>query len=167
MSKQNVIEKCDGSEILWKEGRDVTMKKIKKKSKNKKANKTTTKLVEQESFFNFFKTLSMPDEKDLEGAGEEEEKDLGEKMDQDFDLGNDFKDQLIPLGLEYYMEVIDDDEEEGGEGDSEDEDHDQEHEQKGKKGKKDSDDEEEEEKPKGKKKGKKGGEDAKQECKQQ
>jgi nucleosome assembly protein 1-like 1 len=46
MSKQNVIEKCDGSEILWKEGRDVTMKKIKKKSKNKKANKTTTKLVE-------------------------------------------------------------------------------------------------------------------------
>jgi len=34
----------------------------------------------------------MPDEKDLETGGEEEEKDLGEKMDADFDIGNDFKD---------------------------------------------------------------------------
>lgn len=46
MSKQNVIEKCEGSEILWKEGRDVTKKKIKKKSKNKKGTKTVTKTVE-------------------------------------------------------------------------------------------------------------------------
>jgi nucleosome assembly protein 1-like 1 len=59
----------------------------------------------------------MPDEeklkekKDIEG--EEEEKDLGEKMDMDFDIGNEFKDQLIPLALEYYMEVIDEDDEEG------------------------------------------------------
>ena len=52
----------------------------------------------------------MPDEKELEGEGNEEEKDLGEKMDADFDLGNDFKDQLIPLALEYYMEVIDEEE---------------------------------------------------------
>jgi hypothetical protein len=32
-----VIEKCDGTDISWKDGRDVTKKKIKKKSKNKKA----------------------------------------------------------------------------------------------------------------------------------
>lgn len=37
MSKQNVIEKCEGTDINWKDGRDVTKKKIKKKSKNKKA----------------------------------------------------------------------------------------------------------------------------------
>lgn len=49
---------------------------------------------------------------------EEEEKDIGEKMDEDFDLGNEFKDQLIPLALEYYLEVIEDSEgeEEGSEG---------------------------------------------------
>lgn len=97
MSKQNIIEKCEGTEIDWKDGRDVTKKKIKKKSKNKKGpNKTITKTVEQESFFNFFKTLTMPDEAELEKkAGdnnEEEEKDMGEKMDADFELGNDFKD---------------------------------------------------------------------------
>ena len=27
-------------------------------------------------------------------------------MDEDFDLGNDFKDDLIPLALEYYLGVI-------------------------------------------------------------
>jgi nucleosome assembly protein 1-like 1 len=158
MSKQNVIEKCDGTEIGWKEGRDVTKKKIKKKSKNKKAgaaNKTVTKTVEQESFFNFFKTLNMPDEKELEGVGEEEEKDLGEKMDADFDLGNDFKDQLIPLALEYYMEVIDEEDDQGESDEDhsdcgEDHDHDHHHghghgPKKG--GKKDEDSEED--KPKG------------------
>lgn len=40
----------------------------------------------------------MPDEKDLQGKGdadkdpEEEEKDAGELMDADFDIGNEFKD---------------------------------------------------------------------------
>ncbi len=31
-------------------------------------------------------------------------------MDEDFDLGNEFKDQLIPLGIEYYLAVIEQDE---------------------------------------------------------
>jgi hypothetical protein len=37
----------------------------------------------------------MPDEKDLDKQGEEDEeegKTLGDKMDEDFDLGNEFKD---------------------------------------------------------------------------
>lgn len=165
MSKQNVIEKCEGTEISWKEGRDVTKKKIKKKSKSKKAaQKTVTKIVEQESFFNFFKTLEMPDEatlmkekdggaKDNEKDEEDKEKDIGEKMDIDFDLGNDFKDQLIPLALEYYMEVIDDQDEEGDDGecgsDDEDDHHHQHHQHKG--GKKDEDSDEDD-KPAAKKK---------------
>ena len=96
MSKQNVIEKCVGSVIQWKEGKDVTKKKIKKKNKKKgAAQKTVTKTVEQESFFNLFKTLEMPKEEKEEKpkeAAEEEEKDIGEQMDEDFDIGNEFKD---------------------------------------------------------------------------
>ena len=59
----------------------------------------------------------MPDEEKLKEKKEEdeEEKELGEKMDIDFDLGNEFKDQLIPLALEYYMEVIEEDEDEDDE----------------------------------------------------
>jgi nucleosome assembly protein 1-like 1 len=105
MSRQNIIEKCEGTTIEWNEGKNITEKKVKKK--NKKSKKTETKTVEQESFFNFFKTVEMPDAKDLENIKEEEERELGSKMDEDFELGNEFKDQLIPLALEYYMEVID------------------------------------------------------------
>ena len=46
MAKSNVIEKCEGTEIDWKEGKNVTEKKVKKKSKKKNAGaKTTTKTV--------------------------------------------------------------------------------------------------------------------------
>jgi len=75
MCRQNVIEKCEGCEIGWKQGRDVTKKNVKKKSKNKKAEKkTVTKVVELESFFNFFKTLTMPNEQELEALAKEKAK---------------------------------------------------------------------------------------------
>jgi hypothetical protein len=34
----------------------------------------------------------MPETKDLENIKEEEERELGNKMDEDFELGNEFKD---------------------------------------------------------------------------
>lgn len=34
------------------------------------------------------------------------EEDIGERIDRDFQLGNDFKDELIPLAIEYYFNVI-------------------------------------------------------------
>ena len=190
MERQNMIEKCEGSEIEWKDGKDVTKKKIKKKQKAKKGKpgQTITKVVEQESFFNFFKTREMPDEKELaEGKitpkekGEDDEDGVGEKdaaelMDEDFDLGNEFKDQLIPLALEYYLEVIEEDDEDGCEDeDCEDDDCPDtscKPKKGGKKGKdSDGDDDEEDQKPaKGSKKGGKGGAapgGQQQECKQQ
>jgi len=93
-------------------------------------------------------------------------------MDEDYDLGNDFKDQLIPLALEYYLEVIEDEEEgEDDECDSCGDDH--HHGAGGKGGKDDSDEDEKPAKAKGGKK--KGGAGAAaagkgpdgQECKQQ
>ena len=124
MAKQHIIEKCEGTEISWKEGRDPTKKKTKKK--NKKTKKTETKTVDAESFFSFFKSAALPDSKDLANIKEEEEKELGDKMDDDFELGNEFKDQLIPLALEYYLEVIEHEEGEppGDYGDEDDQPHD-------------------------------------------
>ena len=107
----------------------MTQKKIKKKNKKKGKTTTVTKTVDCESFFNFFKTHQMPDEKDLESGKkpvskdddekdpEEEEKDVGELMDADFDIGNEFKDQLIPLALEYYLEVVQEEVDDGCEDD--------------------------------------------------
>ena len=63
-----------------------------------------------DSFFNFFETVELKEKDKKGGKGgdseEEGENDVGEKMDEDFDLGNDFKDDLIPLALEYYLGVI-------------------------------------------------------------
>lgn len=47
-------------------------------------------------------------------------------MDTDFDVGTTFKDEIVPLGLEYYLGVIeqesDDEEGEDDDGDDSDED---------------------------------------------
>jgi hypothetical protein len=59
--------------------------------------------------------------KDDDESGDDANKDAGEKMDEDFEIGNKFKDWLVPLGLEFYLGVIsDDEEEEDGEGDDSD-----------------------------------------------
>jgi nucleosome assembly protein 1-like 1 len=125
----------------------------------------------------------MPDENELskeikEPADDDEmpEKDPGELMDEDFDMGTEFKDQLIPLALEYYLEVIEADEEDDGEG-CDDEDCDDDHHHGGhghKGGDKDSDDEDEDKPAKGGKKAKKAGKAPeagapanKEDCKQQ
>ena len=97
------------------------------------------------------------DEDDEEGAGE---KDVTELMDEDFDLGNEFKDQLIPLALEYYLEVIEEDEDDECDDDECEDDECHKPKKGGKKGKdSDGDDDDEDEKPAkgGSKKGGKGG----------
>lgn len=37
---------------------------------------------------------------------DDEENKIGEQMDHDFDMGNDIKDDIVPLALEYYLGVI-------------------------------------------------------------
>ena len=39
------------------------------------------------------------------------EEDLGERMDKDYQLAQDFKDELIPLALEYFMNIVEDNDE--------------------------------------------------------
>jgi len=105
MCKQNVIEKCLGSAITWMPGCDVTKTK-KKKGKGKKKTMVTVKC---ESFFNFFETVATeqkPKKPAHDEDDEEEHDEEAEQMDEDFDLGTTFRDDLIPLALEYYLGVI-------------------------------------------------------------
>jgi len=59
MSKPNVIEKCIGCDIKWKQGCDPTHVKKTKKKKGKKV--TTNQKVK--SFFDLFSTIDMEEEK--------------------------------------------------------------------------------------------------------
>lgn len=54
--------KTVGTTINWNEGKDLTKKEVKKKQKNKKTgqNRVINKVVDADSFFNFFRTIELP-----------------------------------------------------------------------------------------------------------
>lgn len=125
MSSSNVIDKCEGCEIEWTAGSDPTKAKKKKKQKKggKKVNVTVT--VKQDSFFNLFETVDADDEVDGKGGddsdeGKDPEHEFGDKMDGQMEIGNCFKDDLIPLGLEYYLGVIEQESDDEGMDDMDD-----------------------------------------------
>jgi len=105
---EDEVEKIEGTEINWNEGKDPTKKKIKKKQKNKKTNETRTivKTVDADSFFNVFQSRTAPDES--AGLESEEENELHDKIDQALNLAEDVEDVLIPDALEYYLGLNDD-----------------------------------------------------------
>lgn len=53
---EDQVKSVKGTTIEWKEGKDPTKKKIKKKQKHKKTGETRTvvKTVDADSFFNIF-----------------------------------------------------------------------------------------------------------------
>lgn len=79
------IKKSHGDKIEWKEGKNVTVKLIKKKNKNKKTGEkvTKTKEVKEESFFNFFNDIEINEDEDDED--EEENQDV-ELLEQQYEL---------------------------------------------------------------------------------
>ena len=87
-----------------------------------------TNTVKADSFFNFFETVEAAEGPKKSTAGNEDDSDdeenkIGQQMDHDFDMGNDIKDDLIPLALEYYLGVIekaDSDDEDGDDDDDDD-----------------------------------------------
>lgn len=102
------VDKIEGTEIQWKEGKDPTKKKMKKKQKNKKTNETRTivKVVEAESFFNVFTNKTAPAED--AAMDEEEETKLMEAIDAAMNLAEDIEDVLIPDALEYFLGLNED-----------------------------------------------------------
>jgi len=75
MAGDNEPLKTEGTEIQWKEGKNITKKTVEKKQKNKKTGKTRTitKEVDSESFFNFFKSVTPKAEEGDDNEDEDEE----------------------------------------------------------------------------------------------
>ena len=167
------VEKIEGTQINWKEGKDPTKKKVKKKQKHKKTNETRTivKTVEAESLFNVFNNRTAPEEGAMES---DEEQEFMDKIDEAMNFAEDIHDVLIPDALEYYLGMNQDffDDDLGGDDDSEPDDEDSDEGGDQKKGGKGGDKDDEDKGAKGKKGGKKGGDKGakggdQQECKQQ
>merc|ERR1712226_1424077 len=122
------IFKCKGCTINWKEGKNLTVKTVKKKQKHKsKGNvRTITKQVKNDSFFNFFDPPPIPD--DPNADIDPETQDL---LTADFEIGHYIRDRIIPRAVLFFpgealqedeFDDEDEEEEDGEEGEEEEDD---------------------------------------------
>eukprot|EP00736_Rhodelphis_marinus_P003640 Rmarinus@m.2350 len=111
-----ILEKAEGTDIEWNQGKDPTVKIMKKKAKKGKQ-KILTKTVPCDSFFNFFKP---PNIDKLEEMDEEVQEELERLMESDYEIGAFFHNKLVPSAILWYTgEADDDDDWFGGEEDFE------------------------------------------------
>ncbi|KAI6648454.1 Nucleosome assembly protein 1-like 1 [Oopsacas minuta] len=96
------IVNCNGCEIHWQKGKNLTkkLKKKKQRSKGRGQSKVINKLVPQESFFNFFSPPNIPD--DLSLLDDEQ----GAAIELDFTLAEMLKERVIPKAVLYFTGEI-------------------------------------------------------------
>lgn len=101
--------KSEGCEINWNTGKDVTQKTVTVKQKNKVDGRTREKKkeVERDSFFYFFRPPNVAEEVDPASMDE----DLAQVIGIDFELGEIFRQYLIPKAVLYYIGYMLDEEE--------------------------------------------------------
>ncbi|CAF1646830.1 unnamed protein product [Adineta ricciae] len=116
------IIKSKGCDIQWNKGKNVTVKMVKKRQKHKNRGtiRVVTKEVQTESFFNFFKPPTVPEDADAELEDNEEMNSLA----ADFEIGHMLRDSIVPKAVLYYTGEAGDDEDGDFDEDEEDEDDD-------------------------------------------
>ncbi|KAL7423496.1 histone chaperone [Cryptotrichosporon argae] len=101
-----VYDKAEGSDIKWKEDKDLTKKVEMKKQRNKSTGRTRVvrKVVATDSFFNFFSPPVAPTPEELESGelDEDELEALDERLERDYQQGEDFKEKIIPRAVDYF-----------------------------------------------------------------
>ncbi|KAL2067861.1 hypothetical protein VTL71DRAFT_15959 [Oculimacula yallundae] len=120
-----IYDHAEGDKIDWKAGKDLTVRVESKKQRNKNTKQTRVvkKTVPTESFFNFFSPPMAPTEEDDDDAAS----DIEERLELDYQLGEDIKEKLIPRAIDWFtgealqFEELDDDMEEGDFEDEDDE----------------------------------------------
>ena len=151
-----IYDHAEGDRIDWKAGKDLTVRVESKKQRNKsksfwecisergssnpspdtKQTRIVKKTVPTASFFNFFDPPKAPEADEHEAAS-----DVEERLELDYQLGEDIKEKLIPRAIDWFtgealqFEEVDEDLEEGDFEDEDDEEDDD--------GSEDRDDEEE------------------------
>ncbi|KAK6460252.1 nucleosome assembly protein-domain-containing protein [Scheffersomyces coipomensis] len=156
-SGEFVYDHADGCEINWKSKENnvtINIERRKQRNKNTKQTRTIEKLTPTESFFNFFDPPKPPkkaededdedeehdekhikdDEDDEDEEDEDAEEELEARLELDYQLGEEFKDRLIPRAIDWFTgdavdyypgeeeEFDEDDEEEDDDEDDDDED---------------------------------------------
>jgi nucleosome assembly protein 1-like 1 len=120
----------EGTEIDWKEGKNITKKIIKKKQKNKKtkAVREVTKTVDIDSFFNYFKSNKAPtkeEEEMMEMEDDEENEKAIAGFHNDMSITEELTEEVIPQAVYFYFGIIDDNDHSSDEDEDDDSDKDQ------------------------------------------
>lgn len=122
-----IYDHAEGDKIEWKDDKDLTVRVESKKQRNKNTKQTriVKKTVPTESFFNFFNPPQVPDDDDEEADVPE---DIEERLELDYQLGEDIKEKLIPRAIDWFtgealqFEEIDEDDLAGDYEDEDDDD---------------------------------------------
>jgi len=126
-----VYDRAIGTEIKWKEDKDLTKEFEIKKQRNKNTNRTrlVRKAHPTESFFNFFTPPPAIDE-DAAIDDLDDLEDIEQKLETDYQIGEDFKEKIIPRAVDYFTgkaleyEVVDEDDDDFDDLDDDDDDED-------------------------------------------
>jgi len=107
------IKSTTGCQINWKEGKNLTVKTVKKKQKhkNKGTVRTVTKEVPADSFFNFFDPPAVEDEDEMDD-------DMEALLSTDYEIGHLLRERIVPRAVLFFTgdDEYDDEEEESDEG---------------------------------------------------
>lgn len=101
-----IYDRAVGTEIRWKEDKDLTKAIEIKKQRNKATNRT--RLIRRShtvpSFFNFFNPPAQPTPEQIENGEVDEDllEELDEKLELDYQIGEDLKERIIPRAIDYY-----------------------------------------------------------------
>lgn len=107
LSDEPLLKGVQGTTIEWKPGRSLTFRTVKKKQRGKGKNagqvRTVTKVEEKESFFNWFSPPEMPD---MDTMDEEEAERLEELFDNDYEVAQAFRCDLIPRAVLWFSGTV-------------------------------------------------------------
>jgi len=94
-----IYDHAEGHKIDWKAGKDLTVRVEQKKQRNKNTKQTriVKKTMPTESFFNFFSPPKAPTEDDDDASS-----DIEERLELDYQLGEDIKEKLIPRAIDWF-----------------------------------------------------------------
>ncbi|KAI9596686.1 hypothetical protein BDF19DRAFT_384173 [Syncephalis fuscata] len=97
-----VYESSRGCDIEWKEGKDLTVVIETKKQRHKTTNKTRVvrRAIPNETFFSFFETIQTPEEDEV--LEDEEQDELDSRLEADYELGEEFKEKIIPHAVDWF-----------------------------------------------------------------
>ena len=104
--EDGVLERVEGTRIAWKPGKDVTVKRMKRKPKPGRGGRAAAAAAPQyktepvDSFFNWFAPPDVPDEPD--DASEDEVEALQAALEESFEIAEAIRDEVVPNAVSFY-----------------------------------------------------------------